>query len=350
VSFKINSLLASTRKLASSWKLGTGSRAPARAGYTQSRPTATMNDVLDQWWSEYVMVRLKESTRESYAPLLHRIRQSFGHMDPGAIGPAHADRYRDWRAQESKATAKKEYSILSSTLTFAADRDYIPYNPLKGQASRADFERHRDCNRVPTQAELDAFCEVNPGMQGFVELKQLTGLKQDRLLSINLTDHWDGATLHLPGRRLDKEFAESSAELTAVIEKILDGRLPVGPLFLNTQGKRVKGSSFRSAWRRAMIRFEKAGGTKFSEQDIARAADLKVARLVKPAQPEVAAEAPPAAAPEAEAGPEVPASAEERMSAEESIAVRVRNVKFAQSMMMPPAVQEPRSQLRASPS
>lgn len=312
----------------------------------QKQTPATMSDVFDQWWDDYVMAQLKPSTQESYHLPLQRVRMAFGHLDPSAIGPAHAERYQVWRAEKSKATAKKEISVLSSALTFAAERGLIEYNPLRGHTSRADFERDCAGNRIPSSDEIQAFCDVNPHLKGYIDLKLITGLKQGRLLSINLTPDWDGSTLHLPAHRGDDKYTQSSDALASVIAAILDERLPDGPLFLNTQGRRVKASSFRSSWRRAMAKYQQSGGRKFSEQDIQRTGSVTATRKEATRETPVVAIAP-TVEPAADSAEPSDSTQPEPMTAAQSIAARVRNFNFAQSMMMPPAPQEPRNHVHS---
>jgi len=346
VPFKISALLNSPIKfgntLHQTWKDRIGDADAA----LQKESPVTMSDVFDQWWDEYVMAQLKPSTRESYHLPLRRVRLAFGHLEPGAIGPAHAERYRTWRAEKSKATAKKEISVLSSAMTFAAEQGLIEYNPLRGHSSRADFERDCAGNRTPGTDEVQAFCDLNPHLKGYVDLKLITGLKQRRLLAIDLSSDWDGATLKLPARRGDDEYSQSGKALASAIAAILEERLPVGPLFLNTQGRRVKASSFRSSWRRAMLKYQQSGSRKFSEQDIQRSGSA-TATGTKPTRkaPKIAIEP----TVESAIDPVEPANAEqpEPLTAAQSIAARVRNFNFAQSMMMPPAPEEPRNQVHS---
>jgi hypothetical protein len=363
VSFKVDQLLASASKLAEALRPA-GSGALNRAvklandagalrdrvhGAWQAHRNGgvamldksgppSINDVLDDWWQRHALVTLKESTRDSYQAPLARIRTAFGHLDACGVSPAHLERYQQWRALSSEAAAKKEGSLLTSALTFAAKHGLIDYNPLKGHASRADFVRHQQVLRQPEPQELDAFCELNPSLAGYVRLKQATGLGQIRLLSIDLDKHWDGTTLQLPARRGESEFEQSDDAIAAAIDVILDGRPAEGPLFLNSRGTRVKIASFRSSFRRAMTKYVSAGGQRFCEQEIPQfSGQIRLARP-EPA-PMPAAEAPAMAA-ETEVEAEAP-------SAAESIAERVRKMNFADSMLMPPSKHDLRHHIHA---
>jgi len=245
-------------------------RIPLEPGVT------TMNQVFDRWWNEYVMVHLKESTHDSYFYHLFALRKVFGGMRPGAIKPVHAYQYR---AKRPRVAGNREVSVLSSALTFAVGCGLIDHNPLRGQLSRRGTNSEPSRKRVPTSDELDEFCEVNPHLKGYVDLKRITGLRQGQLLAINLTEHWDGKVLHPPTSKGGRDTRYSGVPLHKAIKQIIGARIPKGALFVNRRGVQVTASGFRSAWRRAMGRYSGVGGEPFHEHDIRKYVATKASSM-----------------------------------------------------------------------
>lgn len=225
----------------------------------------TMNDLFDAWWTGYVLPYLKESTHESYGFGLQQLRLEFGDYRPERIRVADAYRYR---ATRPRVAGNREMSILSSALSYGVEIGAIERNVLRGQITRRGGNAEPVRDRVPTLEEIEAFCEANPRLKGYVSLKLLTGLRQGQLLAINLTEHWNGTTLHPPASKGGKDTRYKGQRLGEAIAFILHGRLPVGPLFANRRGKRESATGFKSKWARAMAKYVAAGGERFNEHDI----------------------------------------------------------------------------------
>jgi len=238
----------------------------------------TMNEVFDKFMVEYVKVHLAESTYEGYRHHLVPLRKFFGDMRPTSIRPVHAYKYMDTRPT---VAANREVSVLQSALGFAVRKGVLDRNCLKGQIERKGTAREKPRKRVPSLEELESFCSINPHLRGWVTLKRITGLRQGQMLAINLTEHWDGKTLHPITSKGGRDTRYSGSGLSAAIKNILRDRLPVGPLFINRNGNPVTATGFRSAWQRAMAKFVQIGKERFNEHDIRKTTATEADTLIE---------------------------------------------------------------------
>ena len=241
-----------------------------RTGVDGNGDMVTMNDVFTEWWREYVLVELAKPTQRSYEHHLKPLRKVFGNMRPGAILPVHAYRYRSKRPT---VAGNREVSCLSSALSFAVEKGVINNNPLRGQIRRTGKNREKPRSRLPSLEEISDFLKVAPHLAGYVTLKRITGLRQNQLLAIDLKQHYHDGVLHPPTSKGGKDTRYHGQTLEAVIEWIVYQRhgtagLLVGPLFVNRQKQPMTSTGLKSAWRRAMAKYEGVGGEKFNEHDI----------------------------------------------------------------------------------
>lgn len=247
----------------------------------------TMHDVFDQWWSEYVMTELMESTRASYIEHLKPLRRAFGHMLPHLVEPHHAYAYRRKRPRVS---GNREVSVLSSALSYAVEAGVITTNPLRGQIRRTGRQSEPPRTRLPSDEEISDFLVMtsHPILRGYVALKRVTGLRQGQLLAIDLGKHFEGGVLHPPTSKGGKDTEYHGEALEAIIEYIVYRRhgvpgLLTGPLFVTRDGKPYTASGFKSIWQRAMRKWAAAGRERFTEHDI-RAVAASDAETVEQAQ------------------------------------------------------------------
>lgn len=227
-----------------------------------------MNEVLEAFYNEYVMTQLSESSRQSYRHGIDKLKMAFGKMRPAAIKPSHAYAYRKKRAETHLHAANREVSMLSSCLTFAVEYGWIDNNPLRGQISRRGKFAEKPRTREPTYDELAKFCDLNPGLRGYVIFKLACGLRKGQMLAIDLTQHWDAdqELLHPPVSKGGKDTIYK--DLGPILKAILKTRIPRGPLFCNERGDAHTITGFNSKWRRAMNKFVENGGEHFREHDI----------------------------------------------------------------------------------
>lgn len=231
-----------------------------------------MNYVFDSWWAEYVIRYLSESTHESYRHYLKKLRKVFGHLPPGALKPAHVFRYKDERrdanGHQLTVTANREAAVLSSAMNHAVRKGWVDANVLKPACTKLGPYKESPRTRVPSAEELEAFCDLNPRLRGYVTLKRITGLRQGQLLAIDLTRHYDGVYLCPPASKGGTSNRYEGETLIETINLILGSRVPRGPLFLNQHRKPLTSSALKSAWKRAMKKYVELGGEKFNEHDI----------------------------------------------------------------------------------
>ena len=240
----------------------------ARTGGADDLDQITVEYMLDVFMSDYVAQHLSDETYHTYKYHVQPLKRVFGHQHPDEIEPVHVYRYLDHRP---RVAGNREASVLSSALTFAVEKGWIKYNLIRGNINRRGARAEKPRTRVPTLEELERFCDINPHLRGYVTLKRITGLRQGQMLKINLTEHWDGKTLTPPASKGGKDTRYSGPPLESAISLILDGRLPVGPLFVNRNGSQETATGFRSKWRRAMARFvldQGGDNSRFNEHDI----------------------------------------------------------------------------------
>ncbi len=207
------------------------------------------------------------------------LRRVFGEMRPEAIKPRHVYGYM---AKRPRVSGNREAAVLSAVLSWAVRKGIIDFNPIYGQVKK---EKETPRDRLPTPEELQLFLDTagNDFLRGYCALKRITGMRQGQLLDINLTYQWDGEVLTIPGSKRGKDVEYEGEALKTVITSILGRRLPRGHLFLNRRRKPVTATGFRSMWRRAMDKFEEAGGERFNEHDI-RAMVASEAKTLEHAQ------------------------------------------------------------------
>lgn len=267
-----------------SWfRLGRTEAAAYRAWYERLGPDSTEDittvaDVIQAYWRD-ASARLRPATVEAYGYHLVPLRTAFGKMRPETIKPRHVYAYM---AERPHVSGNREAAVLSAVLTWATQTGLIDFNPIRGQV-RKRAEKPRD--RVPEPSELQAFLDTaaDEFLRGYCALKRITGMRQGQMLAINLTYQWDGELLRVPGSKGGKDIDYEGKALNLVIGQILGRRLPRGHLFLNQRRRPVTATGFRSKWRRAMEKYEKAGGEWFNEHDV-RAMTASEAKTLEHAQ------------------------------------------------------------------
>ena len=226
----------------------------------------TVEYVLDAYMENYVAPFLAPSTFESYSHYIKPLKRAFGHLHPASVLPKHVFRYMSER--DSKVSANREASVMSGALGFALERGWVEHNPLQGAINRKGERREKPRTRVPSLEDLLAFCEIQPLLRGYISLKKIIGIRKGQMLAINLNDHWDGTYLHPVTSKGGVDTRYTGQIVSETINHNLGNRLPVGPLFLNTNGEAMTVTGFDSMWQRSIRKFVAAGYTRFTEHDI----------------------------------------------------------------------------------
>lgn len=275
-----------------------------RTGGSDELDKLTVATLLDSFIREHVAVYNAPGTYDSYKHLIKPLKRVFGDRHPGGILPRHMYRYMDARLQKglSPGTVNRESSVMSSALNYAVRKGWIDHNPLKHAMQKVGAYKETPRDRVPSADELHAFTtstytsfhrpdlkdsksEELPicpkWLRAYIALKMVTGLRKGQMLGINLTKHWDSKTETLtpPPSKGSKLTKYRGGALASIIRDILDGRLPVGPLFLNNRDTPVTVSGLNSAWRRAMHLYVEQGGEHFREHDIRKYTASEAATL-----------------------------------------------------------------------
>lgn len=232
---------------------------------------ATMNDVFDRYIAEHLPT-LAKVTQASYLRAMGYLRPVFGHMAPGDVLPKHIYQYIDIRSEggKKKRSANLEKSVLASVLGKAVIWGVIHSNPCKEVKRLKTTSRER----LPTWAEIDAFCSVAPALiQVWCALKVATGRRQGELLALRLADlREDGIHFSTAkgGRDVIIEWTDELREVVRAAKALRRDSVRGLTLFCTRDGAPYSSDGFRSIWQRAMTKALDAGvlQERFTEHDM----------------------------------------------------------------------------------
>jgi integrase len=162
---------------------------------------------------------LKPSTLHGYDKALDRIEAEFHSLEISAIGEPGARRlFLEWRdtMADTPRTADLTMSVLARILSFAADREMIPRNPLE-RMGRISAGTRRDT--IWSDAQISAFlAKAPPKLQLAMELARWTGQRQGDLLGLTWAAY-DGTHLkHRQGKTGRLVRYRVYSELKAVLD------------------------------------------------------------------------------------------------------------------------------------
>lgn len=222
----------------------------------------TMSHVFARYAGE-VVPTLSLSSQRQYMAAIAILSPVFGHMKPDEIEPRHVYRYMDNRP---RVAGNREMAVLRAVLSKCVKWGMIRLNPIKGQVQR-NRETPRD--RYVTDSEVAAFlAHCSPFLRAYVDLKLLTGVRQGQLLSLPRTA-WDGERLTVKAAKGGKTVVyvgEALQEAAGAV--IASGKGDGSHLFQTRLGGPYTGDGFRSIWGRAMAKYVKSGGQRFTEHDL----------------------------------------------------------------------------------
>lgn len=241
----------------------------------------TMNDLFDRFIAEHLPT-LAKTTQASYLRSIGYLRPVFGHMTPGDVLPKHIYQYIDIRSEggKKKRSANLEKSVLASVMGKAVVWGFIHANPCK-EVKRL---RQTSRERLPTWAEIDAFCSVAPTLiQVWCALKIATGRRQGELLALKLADlREDG--IHFAtskgGRDVIVAWTDDLREIVRAAKALRRDSVRGLTLFCTRDGQPYTADGFRSIWQRAMAKAIEAGvlAERFTEHDLRATAATEAKR------------------------------------------------------------------------
>lgn len=211
--------------------------------------------------------KLKADTKRSYKAAIDLLEAEFHEMEISAIGETGARSlfltFRDTFASTPRK-ADLVMSVLARILSFAADRELIPRNPLARVERLSDGTR-RDV--IWTDAQIAAFlAKAPPKMRLAMELARWTGQRQGDLLRLTW-GAYDGTHIKL---RQSKTGVAVRFRVYSELKAVLDATKREAATIL-TPTRRTKGQvtswtsdGFRASWA-AVCKDAKISGVTFHD-------------------------------------------------------------------------------------
>jgi hypothetical protein len=239
----------------------------------------TVGDVFDRYILE-VLPGLAERTQEDYRDYIGNLRKVFGHMLPDEVTIDDLYAYHERRG--APVRANREISVLGKIYRYAIKWRAATKNPVLGFIYHEERARDRDVSGSERRRFARQCCP--DWLRGYMALKHLAGRRQGELLKLGLfSERHDGiAFTILKKRRYRQLVVRWTPRLRAVWEWLKRLPRPASStmIFSATKGGRrgqgLTTRGFKSAWQRAMAKWEGIGGTHFTEQDL-RAASATAA-------------------------------------------------------------------------
>ena len=240
----------------------------------------TVNELLDRYSLEVIPTK-DVNTQEYNKRYVVTLKKAFGHAKITQIEPQHIYQFVDKRrvkytdkngkTRGGLSIAKREIAMFSDAFTKAVKWGYIKKHPFKGEVV-LDGEKTR--KRYVEDWEITEFLSLDKiqkndstkVIQAYVKIKLLTGMRQQDLLRLKITDLTEEGIEYTP-RKTEKSSGigltiQWSQELRAAVEEAKKERpVDISPyLFCNRRGqshwneKTCKCSGWKSIWRRYMQR------------------------------------------------------------------------------------------------
>jgi integrase len=206
--------------------------------------------------------------KKSAKQLVHRL----GHFLPHEVKPVHLAEYIDYRMKEAQVRPNREMSLLSVVFKQAPFWGVDVMNPVAGIKRINEGARKSALKqeRYITNEQIIAFKPHAPKwLQFYVELKQLTGLRQTAMLRMRKNmvtrDFLLVPDISKKGGMIQYHWND---RLRSLVNSIIDALNPSDEYFFTSaMGKAHNPSSFKSAWQRAIQKAIKNGLKKrFSER------------------------------------------------------------------------------------
>jgi integrase len=225
----------------------------------------TLNDAFNRYDRE-VIPTLEPRTQKDYRKYLVVLRKTFGHMAPNDVLPRHVGQFLD--TPKGKIQRNRQVAVLSAVYGKMVGRWYVAdRNPCMNVERNPSKPRDRNV----TDAEFAAMYKLaNPRVQVAMDLALLTGQRQGDLLKMKWSQITpEGVTLR-QGKTGKRLMVEMSPALQAVLERARAflPHLPREYVLRTRKGRPFTQNGFRACWQRAMTKYVKQGGTRFTFHDL----------------------------------------------------------------------------------
>lgn len=215
----------------------------------------SMADLIDKYMAEKSPLKAK-TTHTDELKSAKQLKTAFGHFFPCEVTPADVGIYIEHRSKEAGVRPNRELSLLSEIFKQAPRWGINTTNPTRDVKRNPETaaRKAKRGERYVTDEQLIEFMRHCPvWLRLYLELKQLTGMRQSRMLSLTVFNiKPEGLFIDTVGKRGDALTFEWSKDLSDVIGRVLAYSRLVGSeyLFPNKDGSQRGAESFKSAWAR----------------------------------------------------------------------------------------------------
>lgn len=232
---------------------------------TPAGPMYTVRDMLDRYTSE-VLPTLEPRTQKDYRRHLKILATVFGDARPDEVLPRHIGQFLT--VTKGPIQRNRIVAVLSAVYTKAVGRWYVAdKNPCVGVERNPSRKR----DRYVTDAEYAAVYALHaPRMQIAMDLALLTGQRQGDLLRLQWSKVTTEGVEFRQGKTGKRLLVTMSPDLKAVLDRAKD-MLPDVPrayVLRRRDGQPYSENGFRAIWQRAMRKYARAGGERFTFHDL----------------------------------------------------------------------------------
>ncbi|TNE92531.1 MAG: hypothetical protein EP330_00900 [Deltaproteobacteria bacterium] len=221
--------------------------------------------VADDYYEQYVLVRLKGTTIRSHEQILRvHLKPYFASTDIRGIGKAEVDTYMGSkrRAGLSKKSVNNHLSVLSSVFAFAHERGWVAENPTKKKRLKVEQTGFNWIDAETSVGFLAAIRAQDPHYYPVFLAALRTGMRQGELIALRWQNvRLDAAQPYIEVRHSRSHGVTTSTkgnrvrhvgihpELAAVLHP-LRGQ-PGDLVFTSTSGQQLTGNVLKNPMRRA---------------------------------------------------------------------------------------------------
>ena len=248
--------------------------------------TDTLRWLLSAFHGSAKFKALKPQTQKHYEGY-REILVSYPMANGRPFGNARLDRIKRTAIQRlidsyhAPIAINRMVQYLKSAWNWGLNRHEIPPNPCIG----VELNKQEARTRYVTQDEIEAFQRLTSGyVPLFIELAYLCRARFSEVAAIKATDCIAEGLCVRRGKGSDGEITAWTPRLVAAVEscKAFNPQAPVpisgAYLIHDRQGQPIKRNTFQSRWGRAMRKWVKDGGERFTFHDLKAAgySDQKV--------------------------------------------------------------------------
>jgi len=230
----------------------------------QCAEVVTVGDLLNRYIVEVVPTKAERTQTDNLHEIRY-LRAFFGEMSCADVEAKHVAAYLDARA--AKTRGNREVALLSHAFNKAILWGLVKHNPCAVPGMR-NREAPRD--RYVTDEEVAKFKALClDWMKTYIDIKSLTGLRQQDLLALQWSDITEEGIAVCPIKTQTSTRKKMLISMTPELSSLLQSLTKSGPYCFTTRlNHPYTASGFQSIWKRVMTKFVAAGGARFHEHDL----------------------------------------------------------------------------------